>query len=164
MNKVYIIIMCIIISLLGVLYSCSSDKGKYEVRNIYVDANIAYPEIKACFENSYKGMSDTLYNWEKPYTKEGADSIIYNYFDFKELPSGNLLNGTRRYRISLYEKKDSVGNPTFNMEHFIWDVSDWRRIANFGETSFRVDSLISQDELCNILIRELDFRYSKMLP
>lgn len=158
MNKIALIILFFIC--ISGIYSCSSDKGKYEVRNIYIDANIAYPEIKACFENGYKGKADTLYN----FTGEGADSIIYRYHNFGELPTSNLLNGTRRFRISLYERKDSLGNPIYNMEHFKWDVSDWRRIGNFGETSFYSDSLLSKEEICNRLLHRLDFRYSKMIP
>lgn len=160
MNKNNItFIISSIFCLLGI-YGCSSDKNKYEVRNIYVDANIAYPSIKTCFENGYKSISDTLYN----FTGEGADSIIYKFHDAKELPSSNLLNGTKKIRISLYEKRDSVGNPIYNTEHYIWDVTDWRRIFNFGETSFYSDSLINEKEMCEFLLSRLNFRYSKMLP
>lgn len=163
-NKTKLAILTILVIAISLGYSCSSDKNKYEVRNIYVDANIAYPSIKNCFESRLKTMTDTLFNWEKNYGQEGSDSIIYNYLDFKGLPTTNLLDGTRRYRISLYEEKDSIGNPLYNMEHFIWDVYDWRRIANFGKTSFYADSLLTEDEMCRFLVKRLSFEYSKALP
>lgn len=139
MGKLLILFFVFAFCLLG----CKKKEqlNNIETRNLYLETVNFSPELKACFDDYFfnQHTSDTI--WFMP------DTVIYCYKDASVLPDKNLLDYTKKMRITLLEK-DSVGNPVFSVEVFQTEQSEWRRTANSSHNPFRLDFLLSPDELC----------------
>lgn len=155
MNKILILLLVIF---LVFLFSCKRDN--YETRNIYVEGRNLPDSILSVFSNAVTNRCDTIHDWGK----EDGNYIIYKYHDASVLPKNNLLNGTRKVVIELFDERDSVGNPYYSFSLYNSEDSTWKRVYNFGRTSFYMDTVVSSEFIANSLIKRLDFKNWKGQP
>ncbi|MDL2214885.1 hypothetical protein LJC00_01690 [Dysgonomonas sp. OttesenSCG-928-M03] len=143
MEKLLTLFVVIAFCLLGCKKKDQSNNIK--IQNLYLETVNFSPELKACFDDYFFNRHKSDTTWFVP------DTVIYYYKDASALPDKNLLDYTKKMRITLLEK-DLVGNPAFSVEVFQTEKSEWRRTSNSSHNPFRVDSLLSLDELCKGII------------
>lgn len=153
------------IFLICTFLSCSKKQNKdsdnrYELRNIYIEAINLPDSISSKFIDLFENKIDTVYN----FYKGDSNYIIYKFKDARDLPTANLLNHTRKVRFTLYNEKDSVGNPYYSYSLYESDNSEWRRTFNFGKTSFREDTIVNDDFILETFRHFLSFNNWKGLP
>lgn len=145
--------------------SCSNKENtkqddKYEIRKIYIEtinfSDSTLSKLRAVFTD----RADTIYN----FYRNDSSFIIYKFKDASELPISNLLNGTRKINFRLYDERDSIGNPYYSFSLYESENSEWKRVYNFGRTSFYQDTLIDEDFILQEFIHRLNFRTWKGLP
>lgn len=138
----------IFLGLLVILFlgACTSKNKEEEPKrkNIYVEF-VNFPEdIRPCLENN-------LFN-EAGNEKGLAIFRDYNYMDAKVLPDNNLLDNTMKFKITLKDEKDSIGNPAaFSVELFKTERSNWKRVANSGHNPFYIDSVLTSNQICDYI-------------
>lgn len=143
-----------ILLLIGLLFVSCNNRSKYEDRKLFIESENLSQSLKKSFENSYANKRDTVYNFGKIDEKEG-DSIIYVFLNADILPKSNLLDGTRKIGIGLLNETDSVGNPLYYVHFYKSEEGKWIRTWNLGNTSFYSDSLLSEQEICSVLLARL---------
>ena len=139
MNKGFKIKVLFVV-FLSCFYGCRQKTSK-EVHNLYLETVNFTPELKSCFDDYFfnQRKSDT--------TCVMPDTVICYYKDASVLPQDNLLDYTKKMRVTLLEK-DSVGNPAFSVEVFFTEGSKWKRGANSGRNPMYVDSVLNIKQLC----------------
>lgn len=160
-NYLYISLISISLFLSG--FGCKPQSKKYEIRKVFIETDKLPIGIKQCIVGKFTNEADTLYNFTKSKPEDG-DSIIYRFLDADSLPSTNLLDGTRKISLVLFNEKDSVGNPYYAVESYASERSQWKRTWNLGRTSFYNDTLLTDDNICGILFEWLNFHNWKGLP
>lgn len=158
MNKANLLI-CIL--LLTGLISCKKE-SPYEIRSLYIEYSNIPENIRKQIDMNVLNRSDTIYNWTK--TDHAKDSIIYKYYFADELPESNLLDGTRKIRFSLLDKKDSIGNPYYKVELYKSEQSKWKRTWNLGMTPFYSDTIVSDKYIAEVFSSRLNMPQWKGLP
>lgn len=138
--RLFIILTPILLFFAG----CNKKPSNVIIKDLYIET-VNFPEdIKSCFTSRFENRMDT--SWVI------NDTVyMYRYKDASLLPDSNLLDNTKKMRISILEKSDSIGNPIFSVEVFKTEESKWRRVSNSSNNPARVDTLLSRDEICNMI-------------
>ncbi len=159
MSNIFFKILLISVSFYFLLGSCSEkeEKSNIKIKNLYIETVGFTPELKLCFDDYFFGQRkrDTL--WVLP------DTVICQYKDADILPDNNLKDYTKKMRVTLL-KKDSIGNPPFQIEVFHSEGSKWKRSSNSGSNPMCRDSLMTLEQLCSTITRSTYIYILKFNP
>ena len=133
--------LLIILSLIYFFLTSCKPENPYEIRNLYIEYQNVPEDIKRQIDVFIENKQDTVYNFAKQNNEK--NTIIYKFYDASQLPESNLLDGTRKIRLSLLKEKDSIGNPLYCVELYKSEQSRWKRNWNLGSTPFYSDTLVS---------------------
>ncbi|TFD95032.1 hypothetical protein E2605_14530 [Dysgonomonas capnocytophagoides] len=158
MNKTKLLVYLLFVA--G-LISCSKE-SPYEIRSLYIEYNNIPADIQKMIEQQVENKKDTVFNFAK--TSEKKQYIIYRFYSASQLPKENLLDGTRKIRLSVLNEKDSIGNPLYQVELYKSEQSQWKRTWNLGSTSFYSDTIVSDKYIGQALISSLNISDWKGLP
>lgn len=137
----------ILIIILGVALfnACNKKQPKNpHTQNLYLETVNFTPELKTCFDDYFFNQRKFDTTWVI------VDTVVLHYKDASILPDKNLLDNTKKMRITLL-KKDSISNPAFSVEVFHTENSKWVRSSNSSNNPIRFDTLVSSDQLCDII-------------
>lgn len=150
----------ILIIILGVALfnACNKKQAKSRhTRNLYLETVNFTPELKTCFDDYFFNQRNFDTTWVI------VDTVVLHYKDASTLPDKNLLDNTKKMRITLLEK-DSIGNPAFSVEVFRTENSKWVRSSNSSNNPIRLDTLVSSDQLCDIITKSTYIYILKFNP
>lgn len=157
MNNIFKILF-IVLTLILCFNSCGKKRNSNsKIKNLYIETVNFTPELKLCFDSHFFAGQKTDTTWLLP------DTIIYHYKDAILLPDSNLLDYTKKMRITLLEK-DSVGNPAFSVEVFRSENSKWVRTSNSSRNPIYADTLLSHGQLCERIIGSTHIYILKFNP
>lgn len=157
MNSNVFKILFIVLALICFNSCGKKQDSNFKIKNLYIETVNFTPELKSCFDSHFFNEHNTDTTWFLP------DIIIYHYKDAISLPDDNLLDYTKKMKITLLEK-DSVGNPFFAVETFRSEESKWIRTGNSSRNSVYSDTLLNMEQLCKHIIDRTHIYILKFNP
>lgn len=157
MTKILIVLIFILS-----LTSCNTkhsdnNKSKVIIQNLYIETQNFPDDTKSCIESKFENRIDT--SWVI------NDTVyMYHYRNADLLPNSNLLDNTKKIRISILDEKDSIGNPIFSVEVFRTEQSKWRQTSNSSRNLMYSDTLLSKQEICNQIVNSTNIYILKFNP
>jgi len=157
LNKILLVLV-----LSSIFIGCNNNSHNKEdlssdISSLYIETVNFTPELKLCFDNNFFNNPDTDTLWTAPY------KTIYRFNDASVLPDKNLLDYTKKMRITLL-KNDSVGNPVFSVEVLHTENSKWVRTSNSGRNPVYADSLLSAEQICEYITNSVKVYILKFNP
>lgn len=148
------------------IISCSDRKDRNktnsEVRKVYVELKGTPESVTDYILQSMIDRRDTIGIQDEQ--QGNVQMIVYSFYDAKELPESNILDGTRKLRLELYSEVDSVGNPYYSYSWYKSSNSEWIRTMNFAKRSINQDSLVSEQFIKDLLVSLINIRMLKQIP